>query len=137
MSKGRGTEKMNAMLGCKEGLRWRSSMQMAEEELPGAVTRSPREGLPGDGTGFGRRLSVAHGAFPVPSGAAGGRGQRGVHRGLGSVSGSTLLTSMVAVETSHLSLPLPSPLGVAAETTGAKLTLTTWQHPPQPEAQAL
>ena len=45
---------------------------------------------------------MAHGAFPVPSGAAGGRGQRGVHRGLGSVSGSTLLTSMVAVETSAI-----------------------------------
>ena len=80
---------------------------------------------------------MALGAFPVPSGAAGGRGQRGVRRGLGSVSGSTLLTSTVAAETSRLSPPLPSPLGVATETTGAKLTLTTWQHPPQPEAQAL
>lgn len=80
---------------------------------------------------------MVHGACLLPSGAAGGRGQRGVHRGLGSVSESTLLTSTVAAETSRLSLPLPSPLGVAAKTTGVKLTLTTWQHPPQLEAQAL
>lgn len=123
-------------------------MQTAEEELPGAVTRGPGRGCPGGaargppgrggrGTGFGRGLAVAHGACPVPSGAAGGRGQRGAHRALGSVSGSALLTSTVTAETSRLFPPLPSPLGVAAETTGAKLTLTTWQHPPQLEAQAL